>query len=424
MSTEPRLARPAVAPSFVPSPAAAAARAALAPVAAPQREADPSDPAAPSEPDPRTLPLAERQRRLGLELDALKARIFAKVGAEDVAYVRRVDRISRTLEAVGRVLIHVSVDPVTFGAGVIALWLHKQLQATEVGHTALHGAYDKLPGAEAYASKTYRWDTPIDEDSWRSGHNLRHHGHTNIAGKDPDIHFGTIRLTEQTPHSRQHNNQLLATAALFPNFGFGMNLHFTGLADVFYGNGLASKYDVLPDDSKESKRAAWRKALRKYVPYYAKNYVLFPLLAGPMFWKVLLGNWMAETMRDVYSAATIFCGHIGEDVASYPEGTKARSRGEWYAMQIDASNDYEVSKPISILCGGLDRQIEHHLFPTLPPPRLREIAPEVRAIVERNGFTYKTDTWGRTLGKALRHIRHLARAGGARAVVREMREMA
>jgi fatty acid desaturase len=50
---------------------------------------------------------------------------------------------------------------------------------------------------------------------------------------------------------------------------------------------------------------------------------------------------------------------------------------------------------------GLDRQIEHHLFPTLPPARLREIAPEVRAICERHGVAYKTDTWRRRLQKAL-----------------------
>jgi linoleoyl-CoA desaturase len=89
-------------------------------------------------------------------------------------------------------------------------------------------------------------------------------------------------------------------------------------------------------------------------------------------------------------------------------------------MQVGSTNNYEVSRPISVLCGGLDRQIEHHLFPTLPPPRLREIAPEVRAICERYGIEYKTDTWGRTLRGALSHIGNLAEAGGLRAVVREM----
>jgi linoleoyl-CoA desaturase len=89
-------------------------------------------------------------------------------------------------------------------------------------------------------------------------------------------------------------------------------------------------------------------------------------------------------------------------------------------MQIEAASDYEVSLPISMLCGALDRQIEHHLFPQLPPPRLREIAPEVRALCEKYGVEYKTDTWGRTLRKALSHIGRLGAEGGVREVVRSM----
>lgn len=365
-------------------------------------------------------------RAFAEEIDAVKRRAFERVGAEDVAYVKRLNRFSRAMEVLGRVLIHFSVEPITFALGVGALWIHKQLQATEIGHTALHGAYDRLDGAEQFRSRTFHWDLPIDEESWREGHNVKHHGNTNVAGKDPDIHFGPARLTEQTPSAPHQRFQLaFMIGVLAPNFGFLMSTHFTGLNDVFFDNGLEQKLDVLPDRSSASKRLAWKKSLRKWVPYYLKNYVFFPLLAGPFFWKVLLGNWLAEVMRDVYSAATIYCGHVGEDVHSYPVGTKASSRGHWYAMQIAATNDFEVSRPISILCGGLDRQIEHHLFPTLPPQRLREIAPEVRAICERHGIEYKTDTWGRTLAKALAHIRRLARQSpggmaGVREVIREM----
>ncbi len=374
--------------------------------------------------DALVRPVAAAEDRLhafGAEIDALKERTFAKLGDEDVRYVRRLNVFSRTMEIVGRVLIHFSPEPISFALGVGALWLHKQLQATEIGHSALHGAYDRLPGAEGFASKTYRWDIPIDEESWRYGHNIRHHGNTNVAGRDADIHFGPVRLTEQTPWAPRHRWQLPFTLLfLVPNFTLLMNAHFTGVSDAIYGIGREERLDFLPDTSKESRRKAWWKALRKYVPYYAKNYVFFPLLAGPFFWKVLLGNWLAETMRDVYSAATIYCGHVGEDVKSYPLGTKAKSRGHWYAMQIEATNDFEVSFPISVLCGGLDRQIEHHLFPTLPPQRLREIAPEVREICARHGVEYRTDTWGRTLRKALAWVAELSRAGGSRAVIRAM----
>jgi linoleoyl-CoA desaturase len=389
-------------------------------VSAPVRAA-PRDPRLDLDVDPRHLPDVERYRRFGEELDALKQRTVAQVGDTDVTYVRRMNRFSRAMEVLGRGLIFFSPEPVSFLVGVGALFLHKQIQATEIGHTALHGAYDRLPGAEKYASKSFRWDIPIDEESWRYAHNVKHHGNTNIAGKDPDIAFGHIRLTEQTPWTRRHATQLLvALTVVFPNFTFFIGAHACGLNDVFIDNGLPEKFDILPDRSKESVRAAWKKGLRKYVPYYLYNYVLWPALAGPMFWKVLLGNWLAETARNVYSAATIFCGHVGEDVASYPAGTKAHGRGEWYAMQIEAANDFEASWPVSVLCGGLDKQIEHHLFPQLAPQRLRQIAPQVRDLCEKYGVEYRTDTWGRTLKKALSYIGELGHKGGVREVVRSM----
>src|SRR5690349_3560012 len=140
-----------------------------------------------------------RLRAFGEEIDGIKRRIEAEVGDADVAYVRRLDRFSHAMGAIGRLLIHFSFEPVAWSAGVVALWIHKQLQATEVGHTALHGAYDRLEGGEPWRSETYRWEVPIDEESWRYGHNVRHHGNTNVAGRDPDIHFGHVRLTPHTP---------------------------------------------------------------------------------------------------------------------------------------------------------------------------------------------------------------------------------
>jgi fatty acid desaturase len=371
-----------------------------------------------NEPVTARLPEEERYRHVAEELDAVKRRALARLGAEDITHLRNVNRFSRAMEIAGRVLIHISPEPVTFLLGVIALWVHKQLQATEIGHTVLHGAYDRLPGGRAFASKTFRWDTPIDEESWRYAHNIRHHGNTNVMGKDPDVHFGPVRLTDQIPWSPRHRGQLVvALAVLFPLFAFVINAHVTGLADTWE---TGRPLDFLPDRSAASVALARKRALRKYVPYYLYNFVLFPALAGPLFWKVLLGNVLAEMLRDVYSAATIFCGHVGHDVRSYEAGTRAHGRGHWYAMQIEATNNFEVSKPISILCGGLDLQIEHHLFPMLPPSRLREIAPEVRAICERWGIEYKTDSWGRTLRKSLTHIARLAHQGGAREVVRSM----
>lgn len=350
-----------------------------------------------------------RLASFGAAIDAIKRDAFAAIGEEDLRRVKRLRVFSRAMEIVGRACIHVSVEPVLFGVGVVALWLHKQIEATEIGHTALHGAYDRFGKDSGFHSESFDWMIPIDEESWRYGHNVRHHGNTNVAGKDPDIHFGPVRLTEHTPHRWHHRFQLgFALLVLFPNFTSLMNLHFSGVHDLWFGNGREGM-DMLPDRTAPTQRRAYWAALRKYAPYYAKEYGFFPLLAGPFFWKVILGNFLAGLLRDVYSAATIFCGHVGDDVAAYPEGSKVAGRGAWYARQVEASNDFEVSEPISVLCGGLDRQIEHHLFPKLPPQRLREIAPRVRDACLAHGVRYRSESWGRTLRKAFARLADLSR---------------
>ena len=89
----------------------------------------------------------ERLRQFGKAIDEIRRRTETSIGAEDVAHIRRVRRASTTLELIGRALIHVSPEPLSFVAGVVALFLHKQLETAEIGHTVLHGAYDGLPGA-------------------------------------------------------------------------------------------------------------------------------------------------------------------------------------------------------------------------------------------------------------------------------------
>ena len=340
------------------------------------------------------------------ELDALHARTKEKLGQEDLEYISAVDRWSKAAMWGGRALVALSPGPLSFLAGTLTLAIGKQLQATEVGHTVLHGAFDRIESEDGvphrFNSKTWNWLTPIDEESWREEHNVRHHQYTNIVGRDPDVNFGFVRLNEEVPWKSVHRHQLAGGIFSWFAFGFHMNAHATGLVDLWAQD--PKDYAVLDPNDPEAPKEAYRRAFRKWTPYYLKEFLLIPLLTGPFFFKTLLGNFVSEVMRDLYSAATIWCGHVGEETAAYPEGTRAGGRANWYRMQVESANNFEVPHFASMLCGALDLQIEHHLFPKLPTNRLREIAPEVRDICERHGVTYKTDSWGATLRKALRQV--------------------
>ena len=89
-----------------------------------------------------------RIRAFGRELDELHERTRAKLGAEDIEHIESIIAWSKRFEVAGRGLLHVSLDPLTWSAGVFTLWLHKQFEAAEMAHNILHGTYDDIPGGE------------------------------------------------------------------------------------------------------------------------------------------------------------------------------------------------------------------------------------------------------------------------------------
>ena len=345
---------------------------------------------------------AQRLESFGRALDALRREVEEQLGEVDARHIRRVGAASRGLALLGRGLLYISIEPVGFGLGTAALWAHKALELMEIGHPALHGCYDGLPGAERFASRGFVWKAPIDEDSWRKHHNVKHHQYTNIEGLDPDLDFGALRLSARIPYRLAHALQPLTN--LFTLFGFGvaLNLQATGMLDIY----LQQREPlILPDKKPATLRKAHRAFFSKLLRYYGKEYVGYPLLAGPFFAKVLLGNLLSELARDLHSGAIIYCGHVG--ASDFPRDTKPASRAEWYALQVEGSRDVELPALLSVLCGALDKQIEHHLFPRLPPNRLREIAPRVRAICEAHGVRYRSESWPRTLRSVVRELTRL-----------------
>lgn len=359
----------------------------------------------------------EEERLVSLRdaLDAIRDRVMADMGEADLDHIRAVDRTARFLEYGGRALIHLSIEPMGFFVGVVALAAGHQLQALELGHTTVHGAYDRLPNAGKFHSSRARWNGEIDEETWKRTHNHLHHGFTNILHRDPDLQVGFMRWTSNVPYRWYHRFQVPLALSYLSFWWTGLANHAAGVNEVYARS--EDECVVLPDKSARSLWDAHWRSLRKMVPYKFVNYVVYPALAGPFFPKVLVGNWLADGLRDIYSAATIYCNHIGSDVAVYGPEARARTRGEWYEMQILATNNFDVPYWASLLCGGLDRHIEHHIFPKLPPSRLREISAEVRTVCERHGVLYKSASWPRTLKHVFREfaaLRRENRKGGSR----------
>jgi NADPH-dependent stearoyl-CoA 9-desaturase len=346
----------------------------------------------------------EHLEAFGREIYDLGAKAKSQMGPQDLQYLKKINKLSKTSQILGRSLIHFSFDPVTWSAGVLALWIHLQLDGVEIGHSALHGCWDELAGAEKFKSTAFKWNCPVDETSWRHEHNSLHHQFTNIAGRDPDLNYGGLRIAEQTPWLPGHLFQIGQFFWTAPIFFWVIAAHATGLTDFTHPKDNPYYASVLPDRKLKTFFKSLKQTAKKMLPYSLRQFAFWPLLAGPFAWKVFAGNFTAEIIRNIYTAATIYAGHFGDDLKYNDPDFRAHGRGEWFKSQVEGAHNYKVPEFISLMCGALDYQIEHHLYPKLPPNRLRELAPKVRAICKKYGVAYNRASWGESLGKSLKRI--------------------
>jgi NADPH-dependent stearoyl-CoA 9-desaturase len=322
----------------------------------------------------------------GRELDALRREVIEDLGQRDVDHIRAMIRLVRYCEVGGRALLQLGLDPLTFGVGVAALATAKIFENMEVGHNVMHGQYDWTRDP-ALDSRTYEWDTVCPGDDWRHSHNYEHHTFTNVVGKDRDVGYGLLRVTEEQPWHVAYLGQPAAAVGLALIFQWGIGLHDLRLDQLLDGRQTLAATAV---------RA--RPFLRKAAWQLGKDYVLFPALALVNAPRVAAGNLLANLARNVWSFGIIFCGHFSEGVRMYSESdAEGENRGEWYLRQLNGSANIEGGRLLHLYSGHLSHQIEHHLFPDLPAARYPEMAPRVRAICERYGQQYNTGTFGRQL---------------------------
>jgi linoleoyl-CoA desaturase len=360
---------------------------------------------------PHQLPVALDDAELDSlagELDAIRGEVKASLGARDRRYVRRVIAVQRGLGIAGRVLIFASL-PLLFlaswpgaflaviAAGTVALALSKILENMELGHNVMHGQWDWMRDPRIH-STTWEWDTVCPSDQWKHSHNDVHHVWANVIGRDRDLGYTILRVHPVQPWSAWYLLQPIYSVVLALLFEWGVALYNLDFEALRRG-------DLAPADFRRQFREIRRKMRRQLL----KDYVLWPLCAGPWFLPVLLANVAANVIRSVWGYAIIFCGHFPDGVHVFTEAQIAgESRGGWYVRQILGACNIRGGRLFHVVSGHLGHQIEHHLFPDLPSRRYPEIAPRVQALCARYGIPYNSASLARQFGTTLWAIWRLA----------------
>ncbi len=340
----------------------------------------------------------EQLEAFGEEMDAIRQRIIADLGEDDIAYIRNIVKRQRQLEVAGRALFYL---PPAWPVAVACLSLSKILDNMEIGHNVMHGQYDWM-GDPSLSSRMFEWDNVCPSDQWKYSHNYIHHTFTNILGKDRDIGYGILRMDEGQEWKPYYLGNPVYAFLLMVFFEWGVALH-----DLEVDNLVAGRRSW--EDNSRLMPGLWRKIRRQAV----KDYLLFPALTGPLFPLTFLGNATANLVRNIWAFNIIFCGHFPAGVESFDEAdcydeNGEESRGHWYYRQVLGSANITGGPLFHIMTGNLSHQIEHHLFPDLPARRYPEIAEEVREICERYGLAYNTGRLSTQLFSVAKKIVRLA----------------
>ena len=209
---------------------------------------------------------------------------------------------------------------------------------------------------------------------WQSKH-TRHHANPNKVGADPDIALTAIAMTPTM--ATRHRSRLIRWLVAHQGWYFfpillleGLSLHVDGIKRVVSRGKVERRWVEL---AFLTVRLGGLVALTLWVlPPEKAIAVLAVQLAG-------FGLYMGSSFAP---------NHIGMPLVS------PKLKLDFLRRQVLMSRNITGGPPMSIFMGGLNYQIEHHLFPSIARPHLRKIQPLVAAYCAAEGVPYtQTSIW-------------------------------
>ncbi|SKY09553.1 fatty acid desaturase [Gordonia sp. w5E2] len=316
---------------------------------------------------------------LGAELDAIRRDIEESRGVADAKYIRRTIAFQRALAAGGRVVLMFSNRKPAWILGTGMLGVAKIVENMELGHNVMHGQWDWMNDPEIHSS-SWEWDTTCPSVQWKHSHNFVHHKYTNIVGMDDDVGYGILRVTRDQPWEWWNVGNPVYNFLLATFFEWGVALHHLETEKLRTGQ---KSYRAALKDLRVIGRKVGKQA--------AKDYLIFPALAGPNWFTTLTANATANFIRNYWSYAVIFCGHFPDGAEKFTvEEYEEEDQPRWYLRQMLGSANFRAGPLMRFMSGNLSHQIEHHLFPDLPSNRYEEIAVRVRELCDKYDLPYTT----------------------------------
>ncbi|WP_213454535.1 fatty acid desaturase family protein [Rhizomonospora bruguierae] len=223
---------------------------------------------------------------------------------------------------------------------------------------------------------------------WWMDKHTRHHANPNHEDEDPDVGAGVLAWTpEQAAERRGRAGRWLARRQAYLFFPLltleGLNLHVA--------SGLAIRRTPVRH------RTAEAVLLLLHAAAYLT--AVFAVLSPG---KALLFIAVHQGLWGVYMGCSFAPNHKGMPIIGPGQ------RLDFLRKQVLTSRNVRGGRVVDVLLGGLNYQIEHHLFPSMPRPNLRRVRPVVREYCAELGLPYTETGLLTSYRLALAHLNSVA----------------
>ena len=218
---------------------------------------------------------------------------------------------------------------------------------------------------------------------WLSKHNA-HHAHPNDLESDPDVAAGALVFDAGQAQAR------------------------TGLTAWVTRHQAELFFPMLSLEGLNLRLVSLRAVLRPGIPHRAREGVLlathyalcFTVLVYALTWQqAVVFVVVHQALFGIYLGCTFAPSHKGMPVLTEEQASDPLLR------QVLTSRNIRGGRLLDTAFGGLNLQIEHHLFPSMPRPNLRRAQPIVKHYCHASGVPYAETTLIASYALALRHLR-------------------
>ena len=297
---------------------------------------------------------------------------------------------------------------ITSGWIMLALWAVMGFGMAGIGlsvmHDANHGSYSKNRKVNVFIGNVMTL-LGGSRTNWILQHNVLHHTFTNVDGMDEDINPGNF--LRFSPHQKRHKAHRLQHIYAWPLYGL-MTILWITTKD--FKQILRYKKSGIIKQMKQPFSSLFTKLITAKVFYYVYALVI-PLIFFPGPWYLTIVFFFVMHFIAGLTLAAIFQAAHVMPTSEYPLPDHDGKMGNNWAIHqmLTTANFSPNSKLFSWYVGGLNFQIEHHLFPNICHVHYKSISKIVKKTALEFGLPYNSQP---NFMKALReHTRMLYRLG-------------